>query len=216
MPNRDYHSERREYNFATLDKDQINSDPFAQFSQWMTLAHQQGDIKDPTAMSISTVDSKGQPHSRVVLLKEFSTDGFVFYTNYESAKANELTHNTKAALLFFWPEMDRQIRIEGQMRKISTDKSKAYFLSRPKGSQLAALISKQSQVVKDRQTLEQRLQEAEATYENQEIPAPDNWGGYLLQANYFEFWQGRPNRLHDRFSYQEDNNGSWDINRLSP
>lgn len=216
MPNRDYHAERREYTFGSLDRDQISNDPFEQFSQWITFAHQQKEIKDPTAMSVSTVDAQGQPHSRVVLLKEFFKNGFIFYTNYESAKAKDLAHNAKAALLFFWPEMDRQIRIEGQISKIDVEKSKTYFHSRPKGSQLAALISKQSQAVADRETLEQRLLEAEKQYEHQDIPTLDNWGGYQLEANYFEFWQGRPNRLHDRFSYRLQPNGNWDINRLSP
>ncbi|MBN2606214.1 MAG: pyridoxamine 5'-phosphate oxidase [Thiotrichales bacterium] len=215
MPNRDYHSERREYNFASLDRDQIDINPFEQFTKWMSFAHQEAEIKDPTAMSVTTVDAEGQPHSRVVLLKEFSASGFVFYTNYNSAKAHELANNAKAALLFFWPELDRQIRIEGTISKIDSEKSKAYFHSRPRGSQLAALISEQSEVVADRATLEQRLQQAETTYQDQEIPAPTNWGGYQLKANLFEFWQGRPNRLHDRFRYLKQGE-DWKIDRLCP
>lgn len=216
MPNQDYQSERREYEFGALDEQQLADHPFDQFADWMTQAHQQSIIKDPTAMSLSTVDKSGQPHSRIVLLKSFDADGFVFYTNYNSAKGQELSDNAKAALLFFWPEVDRQIRIEGSIAQTSPTQSADYFHSRPRGSQLAALISEQSQVVANRQTLENRLQEAATTYQNQEIPALENWGGYRLTPHYFEFWQGRPNRLHDRFRYQQQTSQQWHIDRLSP
>ncbi|WP_373020471.1 pyridoxamine 5'-phosphate oxidase [Thiomicrorhabdus sp.] len=218
MPNRDYHQERRDYQFAQLNRDSLKSNPFEQFSHWMEAAIEQK-ICDPTAMSVSTVDDQGQPHSRVVLLKAFDQNGFVFYTHYDSAKGHQISSNDKVALLFFWPEMDRQIRIEGQIKKISAQQSADYFHSRPRDSQLAAFISKQSQVVANRQALEDSMQTAKEQFDQQEVPHPEHWGGYLIQPQAFEFWQGRPNRLHDRFRYSKDHNGNeqtWSIDRLSP
>ena len=217
MPNRDYHSERREYEFATLNHDQLHLDPFVQFSKWMDAAYQQG-VKDPTAMSLSTSGEDGQPHSRIVLLKEFSSDGLVFYTHYNSDKGHELAINNKAALLFFWPDLDRQIRIEGTIEKISEQASDSYFHSRPRDSQLAAYSSQQSQAVPGRKTLEQNLELASSELKDQTVPRPQHWGGYRLIAHLFEFWQGRPNRLHDRFRYfkQDKNDQAWEISRLSP
>lgn len=216
MPNRDYHHERREYDFDALTLEQMHGDPFKQFSLWMDFALQQPQIKDATAMSVATVSSDGQPHSRVVLLKGFSHDGFVFYTSYDSDKGHQIEANPKAALLFFWPELDRQIRIEGHLDKLSPEASETYFHSRPKDSQLAAYISKQSHIVQDRETLETRLTEASEKFEGQTVPKPDTWGGYRLIAKHFEFWQGRPSRLHDRFHYALTDNQSWQIDRLSP
>lgn len=216
MPNRDYRDERREYLFDSLDREQLHLDPFLQFSEWMDAAHQQN-ISDPTAMTLATVDADGQPHARIVLLKEFNAQGFVFYTHYNSAKAAEIDANPKASLSFFWPQMDRQIRIEGNLTKTSAEQSAEYFASRPRDSQLAALVSHQSDVVPGRKTLELNLLIADAE-QGMEIPCPDHWGGYRLSPTLFEYWQGRPNRLHDRFQYKKhpENNQAWLLERLSP
>lgn len=215
MPNRDYHNERREYEFTSLSREELARDPLEQFNGWMDQAIQQN-ITDPTAMSVSTVGSDGQPHSRIVLLKESTSDGFVFYTHYDSHKGDQITQNPKAALLFFWPEMDRQIRIEGTLEKTSKEQSERYFQTRPHDSQLAAASSTQSSVVPGRKTLEQNYAIQEQLAGTQIISCPDHWGGYRLKANRFEFWQGRPNRLHDRFVYSLNTNQSWQIDRLAP
>ena len=223
MPNRDYHQERRDYQFSELNRSALNRNPFAQFSAWMDEAVTQK-IMDPTAMSVSTVDAKGQPHSRVVLLKAFETDGFVFYTHYDSAKGEEIEANNKVSLLFFWPEMDRQVRIEGTITKISTEQSERYFQSRPRDSQLSAYISQQSQPVDNRGVLEGNLANASDNFAGDDIPHPPHWGGYKVTPHSFEFWQGRPSRLHDRFKFTKTNNvhtpqegiKAWSIDRLAP
>lgn len=216
MPNRNYHQERREYKFDTLERSKLFEDPFEQFNQWLEFALAQS-IHDPTAMALSTADHSGQPHCRIVLLKSFSSDGFVFYTHYDSDKGNEIAQNPLASLLFHWPELDRQIRIEGNISKTPYEESAAYFSSRPRDSQLTATISNQSQVVPSRKTLENNLEIATNEISDP-IPCPENWGGYRLLPNRFEFWQGRPNRLHDRFVYMIPNHTSsgWQIERLSP
>lgn len=218
MPNRDYQQERREYVYTELLRNDLLSDPFKQFTQWMdqALANQ---IIDPTAMSVSTVGSDGQPHSRVVLLKETDAQGFVFYSHYDSNKGQQIAQNTKAALLFFWPQMDRQIRIEGNLEKVSEQQSDDYFHSRPRDSQLAAASSQQSSVVTGRKMLEQNYAIEVERYDHIEVKKPDHWGGYRLIPNRFEFWQGRPNRMHDRFIYEKQankTNQAWLINRLAP
>jgi len=218
MPNRDYHQERREYDFTELSRNQLSSDPFIQFSSWMDEAVA-NKIIDPTAMSVSTVDSSGQPHSRVVLLKESDEQGFVFYTHYDSDKGQQIEQNAKAALLFFWPQMDRQVRIEGALEKIAVEQSENYFHSRPRDSQLAAASSIQSSVVSGRKILEQNYAIQEGLYEQIDVKRPEHWGGYRLIPNRFEFWQGRPNRLHDRFIFTKctaSDNQDWSIDRLAP
>ena len=216
MPNRDYHQERRDYQFAELNRSALNSDPFAQFSTWMDQAVVKK-IMDPTAMSVSTVSANGQPHSRVVLLKSVEADGFVFYTHYDSAKGEQIEANNRVALLFFWPEMDRQIRIEGIIDKISFEQSERYFQSRPRDSQLSAYISQQSQPVENRGTLEGNLANATEDFAGSEIPHPPHWGGYKVTPTFFEFWQGRPSRLHDRFAFsQSESQQAWSITRLAP
>ena len=215
MPNRDYHQERRVYQFSELSRTALNSNPFAQFSLWMDQAKHK--IMEPTAMSVSTVDGDGQPHSRVVLLKAFDSEGFVFYSHYNSAKGVEIDANSQAALLFFWPEMDRQVRIEGRIEKVSLEQSERYFHSRPRDSQLSAYISRQSQPVENRTALEQSLSDATETFIGEEIPHPAHWGGYRLVPHRFEFWQGRPNRLHDRFKFVLNTvDHTWAIDRLAP
>ncbi|VAW48712.1 Pyridoxamine 5'-phosphate oxidase [hydrothermal vent metagenome] len=216
MPNRDYQNERRDYDAPGLSKTQLNTSPFVQFSHWMQDALN-SPIQDATAMSLATVDHSGQPHNRIVLLKETTSTGFIFYTHYDSDKGHEIQHNPKAALLFFWPELERQVRIEGELIKVSKATSQAYFESRPRDSQLAALSSMQSKEVASRKVLEETFKQNEQTYQEQTIPHPDHWGGYCLRPNKFEFWQGRPNRLHDRFIYTPNENATlWAIQRLSP
>jgi len=217
MPNRDYQNQRRDYSAPGLSKTQLNPSPFMQFTQWMEDAIA-SPIQDATAMSLATVDASGQPHNRIVLLKETTPNGFVFYTHYESAKGDEITQNPKAALLFFWPELDRQIRMEGTLTKVSEDTSKAYFESRPRESQLAALSSNQSHEVTSRAALEKTFEQNAQKYAHQTIPHPQHWGGYCLHPHKFEFWQGRPNRLHDRFIYtpKTEHSTEWKIQRLSP
>ncbi len=200
MPNRDYQAERREYQLAGLRRHQLTEDPYQQFQNWMDEAFK-ADILDPTAMTLATANKQGQPHARIVLLKSFDREGFVFYTHYSSEKGQDLEENPLASLLFFWPQLDRQIRIEGWIEKISAKQSDDYFHSRPRDSQLSAYISHQGEVVASREDLEQRLQSAQTEFENQTVPRPEHWGGYRLHATWFEFWQGRPNRLHDRFCY---------------
>lgn len=215
MPNRDYHNERRDYEFTELSREQLSTDPFMQFANWMDEALKQ-QINDPTAMSLSTVSADGQPHSRIVLLKESSEKGFVFYSHYDSHKGQQISANPKAALLFFWPELDRQIRIEGKLEKVSREHSERYFQSRPRESQIAAASSHQSQSVPGRKTLEQNYTITESEFEHLDIACPEQWGGYRLVPTAFEFWQGRPNRLHDRFTYDLQTNQHWQIDRLSP
>lgn len=216
MPNRDYHQERRQYEFTELSREQLAESPFFQFTDWMDQA-MQSKITDPTAMSVATVDTDGQPHSRIVLLKQSDHNGYVFYTHYDSDKGQQIESNAKAALLFFWPEMDRQIRIEGELIKIDKQQSEEYFQSRPRDSQIAAASSVQSSVVKSREILENNYRNYEQKVGEETIHCPEHWGGYRLKPKRFEFWQGRPNRLHDRFVYKLDTEtNSWQIERLAP
>ena len=182
---------------------------------WLQVAVDQ-EIFEANAMSLATVDEDKQPSLRTVLLKEIDDAGFIFYSNYHSRKGREIKHNPKASILLFWKKLERQIRIEGKIEKISEQDSKAYFKSRPKGSQLGAWASPQSKVITGRAELDDRLQELQDIYKEQErLPKPAHWGGYRLVPHYYEFWQGRDNRLHDRFEYKLENDG-WTINRLAP
>lgn len=214
MPNRDYHQERREYVYAELNRDQLHLDPMQQFNEWMDEATA-ANIIDPNAMSLATVDQHGQPDSRVVLLKEITSRGFVFYSHYDSTKGLQIEQNPKASLLFFWPQMDRQIRIAGTIEKVSREKTENYFHSRPRESQIAAACSQQSQIIPGRKTLELNYALTDDEYAHHEVTCPETWGGYELIPHHFEFWQGRANRLHDRFSFTL-HNGHWDLERLSP
>jgi pyridoxamine-phosphate oxidase len=219
-PSANYHHERRDYQRGSLERGQLHLDPFQQFDEWLQAAIGEG-VKDPTAMSLATVDAEGQPHSRIVLLKSMDDKGFVFYTHYNSDKGHELAQQPKAALLFYWPELERQIRIEGAVAKTDAATNQAYFQTRPRDSQLVALVSEQSQPLPGRRTLEQNVQIADSE-QGLEVDCPEHWGGYTLHPQRFEFWQGRENRLHDRFRYErtQDQNGHfnqvWSLTRLSP
>jgi len=205
---------RRNYSYQGLSESDADPNPFQQFQQWFdqALAAQ---ILEPNAMTLATAFA-GKPSARIVLLKQFDDRGFVFYTNYCSRKGQELAENPWAALVFWWADLERQVRIEGQVEKVSDQESNEYFHSRPLGSRLGAWASDQSRVIGDRLLLEQRLTELEQKYQDQEIPRPPHWGGYRLVPTTIEFWQGRPNRLHDRLCYQRLEIGNWQIERLSP
>jgi len=205
---------RKDYSLRKLTKEEVNTDPVLQFEVWFTEA--KASISgEPNAMILSTSNSHGRPSSRLVLLKGFSQDGFVFFTNYGSRKGHELETNPFAALLFFWGELERQIRIEGWVEKLNQKESSEYFASRPRLSQIGALASIQSEAVENRTVIEKRFQHIEKLYEGKDIPRPENWGGYIVKPEYFEFWQGRQSRLHDRISYRIES-GKWLIERLSP
>jgi pyridoxamine 5'-phosphate oxidase len=207
---------RKEYMARGLDESAVDADPIRQFGAWFdeaVAAH----LIEPNAMALATATPDGRPSVRMVLLKGVDETGFVFYTNYESRKGLELAANPRAALDFFWVELERQVRIEGWVERVAPEQSDAYFASRPRGSQLGAAASHQSTVLPSRKPLEQRLAELEAEYAGVEaIPRPEYWGGYRVVPEVMEFWQGRPNRLHDRLRYTRRANGSWSIDRLSP
>lgn len=197
-----------------LSKDNINKNPFEQFSTWYKSAIDAGFVH-PDAMTLATADKNGKPSARIVLLKSFDEKGFVFFTNYESRKGNELGVNPYASLVFYWDKINKQVRIEGSIEKISAMESEEYFHSRPQGSQIGALASPQSKVIKDREYLDEKFSELSRKFEGKEIPIPQNWGGYRVKPYYFEFWQSRENRLHDRMTYIRDRY-SWKIERLAP
>lgn len=230
---------RRDYNLTGLRRRDLASDPISQFNSWMEAARgarTSGRLRrffvrlykslfmanapaaetDVNAMTLATADKQGRPSARIVLLKGVDSQGFTFFTNYESRKGQELSENSAASLVFYWPDLERQVCIAGNVKRISRADSEAYFSNRPRGSQLAAWASKQGQVVPDRQFLEAEWKELESKFHSQSIPTPPYWGGYLLVPSRIEFWQGRPNRLHDRFRYTLQQTGNWLIERLSP
>ncbi len=205
---------RREYLRGGLQRNSLAKEPVRQFSDWFEQARKT-DIADPTAMILATVDSSGRPSQRTVLLKYFDETGFVFFTNYQSRKAREIAQNTKVSLLFVWLELERQILITGDAKKISAADSAKYFMSRPKESQVAAWVSSQSHGLSSRQILLQKFTEMKKKFGEGKIPLPSFWGGYKVVPDEYEFWQGRKNRLHDRF-YYTPSAGGWDIKRLAP
>jgi len=229
---------RKEYNLTGLHRADLEAEPIAQFNRWFeqaTGARVGGRIRkfcvnvykafltffgaetpDVNAMTLATADKEGRPSARVVLLKGVDERGFIFFTNYDSRKGHELTENPQAALVVYWSELERQICIAGEVTKLPEAESEAYFKSRPRGSRIAAWASRQSEVLRDRAELEQKWQQLEGQYPGEQVPKPPFWGGYILSPTRIEFWQGRPNRLHDRFRYTREPDKSWKIERLSP
>lgn len=210
------HDNRKIYEKSELLESHIRQNPMEQFRNWFYEAQENPGIHEANAMSVSTVESDGCPRTRMVLLKEFTWEGFIFYTNYNSKKGNALSINPKACLHFFWPAMERQIIIKANLEKVAPNLSDGYFHSRPFGSQLGAVVSPQSQVIPDRNYLEEKLRQLEQEFDGKEIPRPENWGGYIGKPYEIEFWQGRPNRLHDRIIYELEPDFDWKISRLAP
>jgi pyridoxamine 5'-phosphate oxidase len=207
---------RKEYSLKDLDITDVADNPFDQFRQWFTEALQ-ATVNEPNAMHLATVSAEGRPSGRVVLLKDLTPEGeFTFYTNYSSRKGEELAHNPWASLTFFWPELERQIRIEGKTTRVTDQTSDAYFSSRPRGSQIGAWTSPQSKVIQDRNHLAEKQRQVEVQFTGQAVPRPGYWGGYRLQPDRIEFWQGRPSRLHDRILYLQGPDGQWTRQRLAP
>lgn len=229
---------RREYNLTGLRRADLETDPIAQFNRWFeqaTSAKASGRIRklivtiyksfltffgaetpDVNAMTLATADKEGRPSARIVLLKGVDDRGFIFFTNYDSRKGHELTENPHGALVFYWPDLERQVCIAGGITKLPDPESEAYFKSRPRGSRIGAWASRQSEVVTDRAELERKWQQLETQYPGEQVPKPPFWGGYILSPSRIEFWQGRPNRLHDRFRYTWQPDKTWLIERLSP
>jgi pyridoxamine 5'-phosphate oxidase len=205
---------RKEYCQTSLNESDLNPDPYLQFKHWFEQALASA-LPEANAMILSTVSASGQPSNRTVLLKELDAKGFVFFSNYHSRKGHEIDANPRVALLFFWPELERQIRIEGLAEKLSSSDSDAYFAIRPRASQLGAWASEQSQPLAAREVLETRILALDQKYAQETIPRPSHWGGYRVIPEKFEFWQGRPSRLHDRLCYQRHGQ-QWQINRLAP
>ena len=212
---RDPTASRYEHAARGLRRRDLDPDPIKQFSNWFTAAIE-AEIRDVNAMSLATAGRDAKPSVRVVLLKGFDQDGFVFFTNYESEKGVQLEANPYAALAFYWIELDRQIRIAGKTERASRQESEGYFHSRPIGSQLGAWASRQSEVLDGRRVLDARMVEVTERFGDNPIPLPPHWGGYRVKPDTMEFWQGRPNRLHDRFRYRRQTDGSWLIERLAP
>lgn len=206
---------RVNYNKFELNEEDLNKDPFALFKEWFDIAHQDDEILEPNAMTLATVGNDLQPKIRIVLLKEYSKSGFTFFSNYNSSKGSDINQNPKASLLFFWESLHRQIRINGLVEKISRKETEDYFNSRPYESRLGAIASTQSEVLENRESLQKRFEDLRSMYP-EDPPCPEHWGGYILIPNYFEFWQGRESRLHDRITYSIDNGGNWNIKRLYP
>lgn len=205
---------RHDFSKQTLDEKDVSVSPIMQFEKWFKEAVDTH-VNEPNAMTVSTSTLEGKPSARILLLRNFNEEGFVFYTNYTSRKGSEILDNPHCALLFFWPELERQVRIEGVLQKQTSEESDLYFKTRPRGSKLGAWTSAQSKTIANRQMLEHEYEKLSVIYPGEDIPRPPYWGGYLLRPVSIEFWQGRPSRLHDRILYTLDN-GNWEIERLAP
>jgi pyridoxamine 5'-phosphate oxidase len=210
------HDYRKSYEKSSLDKKNLNQNPLQQFRSWFHDVEKSGSLDEANAMTISTIGADDFPKNRIVLLKYYDENGFIFYTNYESEKGRALLRNPKTCLSFFWPNTERQVIIKGLAERLPDHVSDNYFASRPKGSQLGALVSNQSEVIENREVLENELKSLEDKYQNKEVPRPKSWGGFLVRPQSMEFWQGRPNRLHDRFRFTLIDDLDWKIERLAP
>jgi pyridoxamine 5'-phosphate oxidase len=216
MKQKDISDERKDYSLASLSEDSVNADPIKQFEQWLSEVRTTDQI-EPTAMNIATATDAGDISSRMVLLKAVDSSGFSFFTNYDSQKSQDLAANANAAICFWWSSLERQVRVQGEVVKVSEQESDKYFNSRPRGSRIGAIASQQSQVIASSEILEQQVESVASQYQDQDdIPRPEYWGGYRVKPSMIEFWQGRPSRLHDRIRYILDTNGHWQIERLSP
>lgn len=209
------HDKRKVYEKSQLIETEIKENPIEQFRDWFLEASENPSVYEANAMSVSTLEEDGCPRTRMVLLKAYTYEGFIFYTNYESRKGVSIESTHKACLHFFWPGLERQIIIKADLERVAENLSDGYFHSRPKGSQLGAVVSPQSREIPDRKFLEEKLKILEKKYENTEVPRPENWGGYIANPYEIEFWQGRPNRLHDRIIYKLTDL-DWKISRLAP
>ncbi|MFS4416836.1 pyridoxamine 5'-phosphate oxidase [Maribacter sp. 2307ULW6-5] len=207
---------RKSYEKSALLEEAITDNPMQLFQTWFYEVEASESVEEPNAMSISTVGQDGYPKTRVVLLKKYTHEGFIFYTNYQSEKGRAIARDPKVCLSFFWPKMERQVIVKGTAEKVPENMSDGYFESRPDGSKLGALVSPQSEVIASRRVLEDQLAQLEKAYANKEIPRPEFWGGYLVRPVSMEFWQGRPNRLHDRLRYSLQKDWNWKLERLAP